>query len=161
MTVTPHTPFDQGEILQALCIAREARNGTYEAKLGVAWTLRNRCAMAPAQGFKSTMDENVLKPWAFSSFSYDPNPHGDGNWYPVMPDAGGAFPGNLTDKLAADPIWQDCLRAIRESATGVPPAAFYRVSFYWSAPLTAAPVHEWGPTIESCCIGGLHFCVLA
>src|SRR5579872_4813595 len=60
--------------LLALCIWREARGECPEAKLGVAWTIRNRCAMAPAQGFKHDIAGNILKPWAFSSFMEgDPN----------------------------------------------------------------------------------------
>jgi hypothetical protein len=56
-------------MLTALCVWREARGVAYPGKLGVVWVLRNRCAMAPAQGFKPDMAGNILKPWAFSSFN--------------------------------------------------------------------------------------------
>ena len=73
-------------LLLALCIWREARGETPAAKLGVAWTVRKRCAMAPAQGFKKDVAGNILRPWAFSSFmAGDPNASkypqdGDPSW---------------------------------------------------------------------------------
>lgn len=70
-TVTPKAPYDSGDMLAALCVWREARGESIAAKLGVVWVLRNRCEMAPAQGFKRDMAGNILKPWAFSSFNAD------------------------------------------------------------------------------------------
>ncbi len=164
MTVTPHAPFDSGENLFALMVAREGRRASvpHEGRLGIVWCVRNRCAMSPVQGFKPTPDEEILRPWQFSSFNHDPDPQGNGNWYPVMPAANGQFPSDLEERLANHSVWQECLRAVREGmdpANTVPPAAFYRVVFYWSLPLTEAP-KAWGPTLEASCIGGLHFCVI-
>jgi hypothetical protein len=135
--VIPDPPFDQGDNLIALCVWREARGAPYAAKLGVVWTLRNRCAMAPQQGFKPTMAENILKPWAFSSFNpNDPNSH--------------KYPPSLED-----PVWLDCLKAVNDPAPDPTGGAV----FYFSRPLTEPPA-AWGPVSEAPCIGGIHFCVI-
>lgn len=137
-TLTPKSPYNDGEMLTALCIWREARGERYEAKRGVYCVLRNRCRMAPQQGFKSTLDENILKPWAFSSFnSNDPN--------------SGKYPDETSD------AWLDCLHAARDNgdydSTG-------GAQFYFSRPLTEPP-HAWGPVEITAVIGGLTFCRLA
>lgn len=137
MTVTPHAPYDKDPLLTALCVWREARGEPYTAKLGVVWTLRNRCAMAPAQGFKGTMAENVLKPWAFSSFNAnDPN--------------------SLKYPVETSPSWQDCIRAVADESPDPTGGAV----FYYSLPLISAP-KAWGNIVVTAVIHGLTFCGLA
>lgn len=116
MTVTPNPPYDSGTPLTALCVWREARGETQAAKNGVVWVLKNRCAMAPAQGFKPTMDEEILRNWQFSSFnSNDPNV----NKYPVE----------------GDPSWTESLRAVQSDEPDPTGGAV----FYFSRPLLEAP----------------------
>lgn len=130
--------------LLALCIWREARSEPVIAKLGVAWTIRNRCAMAPAQGFKSDFSGNILKPWAFASFMEgDPNAK-------KYPSPGGA----QADRDA----WADSLN-VAQSVLSDPTAG---AVFYFSAPLTAPPVKRdgscaWGDVVHTVTLGGLQF----
>ena len=141
-TIIPKPPYSSGINLLALCIYREARGECYDAKLGVGWVIRNRCQMSPAQGFRPTADEEILRKWQFSSFNdNDPN--------------SGRYP-------EPGPTWDDCMKAALESsdpANTVPPAAFYRAVFYWSPPLTETP-KGWGNVIECSVVGHLHFCAL-
>lgn len=121
------------EQLLALCIWREARGESLNAKLGVAWTIRNRCAMAPAQGFKPDITGNILHPWAFSSFMEgDPNAVRYPNPY--------------------DPSWQQSLQAARSAEADVTNGAV----FYFSRPLLAPPL-AWGLVRHTATIGGLQF----
>lgn len=119
--------------LLALCIWREARGEPYAAKLGVAWTIKNRCLMAPAQGFRFDIPHNILKPWAFSSFmAGDPN----AAKYPEP----------------NDPSWIDSLKAA-ESTEADPIGS---AVFYFSRPLTEPP-NVWGRVDQTAVIGGLKF----
>lgn len=146
MTKPPVEPFLSDEkLLTALCVWRESRGVPYAAKLGVVWTLRNRCGMAPAQGFRHSLTENVLKPWAFSSFNAnDPNS------------------GKYPDLSKPDAAWLDCLRAVEEGTNpqATVPDTFLNCVFYWSPPLIEAP-KAWGPVSEVSCLGSLHFCALS
>ncbi len=134
MTIPPMEPYASDEtLLLALAIWREARNQPHAAKLGVAHVIRNRCAMAPAQGFHSSISANVLKPWAFSSFNQgDPN----SAKYP-RPD---------------DSSWIDSLAAARSAEPDPTGAAV----FYFSPPLSAPP-HAWGEVEYTARIGQLSF----
>ena len=133
--IQPAEPYASDPVkLLALCIWREARGESIEAKHGVAWTIRNRCAMAPREGFKREIAANVLHPGAFSSFI-----EGDPNAV-KYPDS--------TDKS-----WQDSL-AVAEEASAEDPTS--GAVFYFSPPLTAAP-HAWGPVRHTATIGGLQF----
>lgn len=131
--------------LLALCIWREARGESIAAKTGVAHVILNRCAMSPAQGFEPTIEGNILKPWAFSSFmDGDPN----SVKYPEPEDQ------YLLREL--DPSWTDSLAVARtpgEDPTG-------GAVFYFSAPLTDPPA-AWGSVEVSTVIGGLTFCRIA
>ncbi len=134
MTAPVEEPYlSDSRLLAALCVWREARGEVADAKLGVAWVLKNRCKMAPAQGFKPDIAGNVLKPWAFSSFSAgDPN----ADRYPAV----------------ADQVWLDCLAAadsVKADPTG-------GAVFYYSPPLTEPP-HAWGLVQLKAVIGHLHF----
>jgi hypothetical protein len=136
-TVVPTEPWI-GDMLTALCVWREARGCTLAAKHGVVWVLMNRTRMAPAQGFRSTIAENILKPWAFSSFnSNDPNC----NRYPVG---------------TQDPSWAESQLAV-ESAGLVDPTN--GAVFYFSKPLTEPP-KGWGKVEITTVIDGLTFCAL-
>jgi spore germination cell wall hydrolase CwlJ-like protein len=129
-------PYKSSELmLLALCIWREARGESIEAKRGVASVIRNRCALAPAQGFKSTASANILKPWAFSSFM-----QGD--------------PNAVKYPAEADPSWHDSLAAA--GIDGKSPDLSCGAVFYYSKPLTCAP-HAWGQVYHSATIGGLEF----
>ena len=132
--VPPELPYiSDPTLLLALCIWREARGEPSVAKLGVAWTVKNRCAIAPAQGFKATPLGNILKPGAFSSFSEgDPN----ATKYPMM----------------ADPSWADSLLAARSLEADPTMGAV----FYFSPPLIEPPV-AWGSIEHAADLGKLHF----
>lgn len=119
--------------LFALAIWRESRGECFDAKLGVAWTVKNRCAMAPREGFKAEITGNILKPWAFSSFS-----EGDPNAikYPT-PD---------------DSSWHESIAA----AASVEADPTLGAVFYYSLPLTTPPA-QWGNVEHSATIGGLQF----
>lgn len=136
-TVTPKAPFDSGAMLVALCIWREAQNQSRIAQLGVLWVMKNRCAMAPAQGFKHTINEEILRPFQFSSFnSNDVN----STKYP----------------RAGDPVWPQCLNL----ANCDDPDPTDGAVFYFSKPLTEPPAKQWGPVKISAVIDGLTFCVI-
>lgn len=129
-------------LLLALCVYREARGEPIDAKLGVAWTIRNRCALAPAQGFKHDISGNILKPWAFSSFmESDPNSK-------VYPEE--------SDPPADRQAWADSLTVAR-SVEADPTLGGI---FYFSRPLTAPPA-AWGEVQHCATIGGLQFYRLA
>lgn len=134
MTVIPNPPYDKGPLLAALCVWREARSESPTAKLGVVWVLRNRNAMAPAQGFRHTMDEEILRPWQFSSFNEgDPNSH----LYPI----------------GESPTWTECKQAVASDE----PDPTGGAQFYFSLPLKEPPA-AWGPVEISTVIGALTFC---
>ncbi len=119
--------------LLALCVWREARGEPAEAKLGVVWTIKNRCLLAPAQGFKHDIVGNVLHPWAFSSFMQgDPNST--------------KFPSQF------DASWIDSLVAAESSF----PDPVNGAVFYYSLPLTEPP-RAWGAVQHCATLGGLHF----
>lgn len=132
MTLPEPYASSDAELLK-LCCYREARNQPHSAKLGVVWTVRNRCAWAPREGFKKEARGNILKPFAFSSFNpKDPNST--------------AFPG------LHDAAWDDCAAAVNSPEADPTDGAI----FYYSLPLTAPP-HAWGAVKHTADIGGLHF----
>lgn len=133
MTLRPNPFPDDDDKLLALAIWREARGECYPAKLGVSHVIRNRCAIAPAQGFAHDVPGNVLKPYAFSSFNPgDPNAE-------KFPDP-------------HDQAWLDSLRAA-ESDEADPTG---NAVFYFSRPLTTPP-RAWGDVEHTADLGGLHF----
>ena len=120
--------------LLALCIYREARGESLQAKKGVASTVLNRCVMAPREGFRSDIIGNVLKPYAFSSFlPEDPN-------YSVFP-------------TESDPVWLDCLAAAHPTIAADPTDG---AVFYHDNTLLHAP-SAWGTVIPTTQIGRLKF----
>ncbi len=123
--------------LLALAIWREARGESIEAKMAVASVIRNRCAMAPAQGFHSTTTANILKPWAFSSFM-----EGDKNAekYPSVLDAS----------------WHDSLSAAQASGEQHCPDRSNGAVFYHDDSI-ATPPASWGYVTLCASIGRLSF----
>jgi spore germination cell wall hydrolase CwlJ-like protein len=119
--------------LLALCIWREARGESIEAKHGVASVIRNRCAIAPAEGFSKTIEGNIFKPYAFSSF----NP-GD--------------PNSTKFPLPNDSSWLDSLHVAQSNEPDTTCGAVW----YFSRPLTAPP-KQWGKVEHSATIGGFQF----
>lgn len=135
-TVVPEPPYNSGIMLLALCVWREARSESYAGKLGVVWVLRNRSAMAPLEGFRHSIDEEILRPWQFSSFNEnDPN----STKYPEE----------------NEPSWLDCLKAAQSDEPDPTGGAV----FYFSRPLKEPP-KAWGNVIPTADIGNLHFCAI-
>ena len=134
MTLMPPAEYlDDPVRLLALCVWRESRSEPPEAKLGVAWTVRNRCAMAPREGFRYSIVDNILKPWAFSSFNAnDPNAR--------------LYPGPM------DRSWKESLAAAESNEPDPTDGSI----FYFSPPLTAPP-SVWGPVEHAATIGRLRF----
>lgn len=57
--------------LAALCVWREGRNQSQNARRGIWWVLQNRVGKPM---FRPTLESVVLQPWQFSSFNAtDPN----------------------------------------------------------------------------------------
>lgn len=133
MTELPE-PYRSDQIqLFALCIWREARGEPYAAKRGIAWVIRNRCLLAPLEGFHKDISSNILKRWAFSSFN-----EGDVN--------------STKYPKATDPSWIDSLKAARDVTADPTKGA----CFYYSRPLMTPP-SAWGKVEHSAAIGGLQF----
>lgn len=139
-TIQPIEPYaSDPTLLLALCIWREARGESLDAKIGVARTVINRCQVK-GQGFPSTISENILKPGQFSSFNEgDPN----STKYPEHDD----------------PSWRDSLKAAQESGASDP---ILGAVFYFSPPLNAPPRLKsgkcaWGDVEHTVSIGNLNF----
>ncbi len=119
--------------LLALCVWRESRGESYAAKRGVVDVVLNRCKMSPREGFRPTVTENILKPWAFSSFM-------DGD------------PNSLKYPTASDVSWRECAAAAQSTEADSTGGAV----FYFSRPLTQPPA-AWGKVYHTATIGGLQF----
>jgi spore germination cell wall hydrolase CwlJ-like protein len=130
-------PYDTDDrLLLALCCWREARGECFDVQVGVARTVLNRVHAAPAQGFHRSIRENVLKPWAFSSFM-----EGD--------------PNSVKYPAAFDLSWKSCLAAVDSALTSDADITLGAV-FYFSPPLTAPP-HVWGNVRHTVDLGRLKF----
>lgn len=134
-TVIPRSPYDADPMLTALCVWREARGCDYQAKLGVVWVIRNRCAASPREGFRATPTEEILRRWQFSSFN-----EGD--------------PNSLKYPDGVNSVWQDCLRAATDAVSPDPTGG---AVWYFSWPLTEPP-SAWGHVEITATIDGLTFC---
>jgi spore germination cell wall hydrolase CwlJ-like protein len=138
MNLAPIRPeFSSDTVLLSLCVWREARGECYEAKLGVVWTVRNRMAIAPREGFAHDIRGNVLKPWAFSSFMA-----GDPNALKYPPETARS--------------WKESQRAVSEGMKSDQDPTCGAV-FYFSDPIKSPP-QSWGKVQISAVIGGLTFC---
>lgn len=103
--------------LLMLCIWREARGETINAKVGVGWTIKNRLALQGWMG--KTYPAVILKPWQFLSFNVgDPN----ATKFP-MP--------------TSDPSFSDCLMAAKSVYEGTAPDPTNGATHYFDDSITA------------------------
>lgn len=100
--------------LLALCVWREARGETQDAKRGVAWAIRNRVQHPSWWGIDWV--SVILKPKQFSSFNHDdPNATkfptlADTSWAASLAAAAEAFDGTGPDPVAgADHYYDDSI----------------------------------------------------
>lgn len=126
--------------LLALVVWREARGETYEAKCGVAWSIRNRVVSPGWWGH--SYPEVISKPWQYTSMTGK----GDPNLV--------AWPLGLSD-----PSWFDSFRAAQaaQAATTADPVS--GATHYFDRSLDANPP-VWtkaGSSQHVCDIGHLHF----
>jgi spore germination cell wall hydrolase CwlJ-like protein len=124
--------------LLLLCIWREARGETMEAKKGVAWCIRNRVMKEGRQWYGDDWTTVILKPYQFSSFNAnDPN----ATKLPLM----------------SDPSFKDCLTAAKYAYNGMAPDPTQGATYYFDDSLAANPP-KWAktftPTVK---IGRLNF----
>ncbi len=121
--------------LLMLCVWREARGEPEDAKLGVAWTIKNRVALQGWMG--KSCAEVVLKPWQFSSFNAsDPN---SSKW----PDS------------VKDPSYPACISAARMAYEGLGSDPTLGATHYYDDSI-AAPKWTEGAT-KTAKLGKLNF----
>ena len=137
------TPADMySVVLLALCIWREARGELYDAKTGVAWTIKNRVAKPGWWGHSWV--SVILQPWQFSSFNHnDPN--------------SGKFP------TEADPSWQDSLDVAYKVFNDAIPDPTGGATSYFDKSMDSDPP-KWssdGSNVKTVDLGALHFYKLA
>lgn len=126
--------------LLALCIWREARGESVQAKRAVAWTIRNR-VMDPAKNWwGDTYERVVLHPFQFSSFNAnDPNAT--------------KFPGNPR----TTPGWQECMDAAEDVYSGLCVDPTGGATHYFDKSLKDNPP-KWAATAQfKVEIGNLYF----
>ena len=63
------TQTNYDKILAALCIWREARGESQQARNGVFHVILNRASQSPKEGWPATVHAVVVQPWQFSSFN--------------------------------------------------------------------------------------------
>ena len=134
-----YTPEQSYElILLMLCIWREARGETFEAKHAVGWVIRNRAMKPGKQWYGNDWEEVILKPWQFSSFNAnDPN--------------AAKFP------LPTDPAFGACLLTAKHVYDGTFADNTDGSTFYFDDSMAANPP-DWAKTLTSTVkIGRLNF----
>jgi spore germination cell wall hydrolase CwlJ-like protein len=122
--------------LLTLCIWREARGESDDAKLGVAWTIKNRVALQGWMG--KTYNEVVLKPWQFSSFNASdpnavkwPNPLTDPSYAECMNAAKCAYSDIKTDPTSgATHYYDDSIAAPKWTAGATKTVKLGKLNFY-------------------------------
>lgn len=88
------------DLILPLCIWREARGESFDAKRGVAWAIRNRASDARNR-WPKTLQGVILQPWQFSSFNAtDPNSKKfpgleDAAWHESIQAADSTLPDNI------------------------------------------------------------------
>lgn len=129
------------EVLLAMCIWGEARNQSYDAKVGVGCVVRNRAQRNLRYMGGSSYSGVILQPYQFSSFNAN-DPNRDKLLRPLMHEP--------------QSVWAECYRAAvavyRENCADVTGGAL----FYFSPPLTEAP-HAWGSVMFTAKIQDLEF----
>lgn len=114
--------------LLALCIWREARGESYQGKLGVGWSIRNR-VMTPKAWWGNDYEDVILKPWQYSSFNQnDPN--------------SGKFPGNPK----TDTAWSECMAVAETVYTEAAPDPTNGATHYHVASMDPKPT--WALTAQ-------------
>lgn len=128
-------------ILLMLCIYREARGESDDAKHAVGWVVRNR-VLKPGKPWyagvgDSDWEQVILKPWQFSSFNHnDPN--------------ASKFP------LPTDPAFGACLLAAQHVYNATVPDNTGGSDYYFDDSLKQVPpwALKFTPTVK---IGRLNF----
>ncbi len=110
-------------VLLALCTWREAQNQPRVARIGQAWSVRNRVDRPGFWDWGTSYSSVILKPWQYSSFN-----HGDPN-ATKMP-------------LGTDPAWQACLSIAQDAYQGISADPTYGCTHYYDSSLDATPP-EW------------------
>jgi len=123
--------------LLMLCVWREARGESdFNAKLGVAWTVKNRVALQGWMG--RTYPAVITKPWQFSSFNVgDPNaskfplPHEDKSYQDCLSAAGTAYQGLGSDPTGgATHYYDDSIAAPKWTIGATRTVKIGRLNFY-------------------------------
>jgi hypothetical protein len=120
----------------SLCLWREGRGVSHDARFGMSWVIRNRVAKATYWG--ETIVEVCTHPFSFSGMTAPGDPN-----LVKWPD------DNDTEFL-------DCQAIVQ--LNGFDPTL--GAVFYWTKPLTEAP-KEFGQVVETVVIDNVHFCAPA
>lgn len=134
MTPEQAYPF----ILACLCIWREARGCTVQAKLGVAWSIQNRVNHPSWWG--TDVVSVILKPYQYSSFDF-------------------ADPNAIKFPQPTDTSWQACLQIMDQVTRNGEPDPTNGATHYYDKSLDDKPP-AWardGSMIETAVIDSLRF----
>jgi len=134
-------PRPYGEIsdleLLALCCWREARGEGMLGKRGVCHVILNRVKDGHFGGHE--IHGVILKRYQFSSFNLsDPN----SDKWPVE----------------GETSWLDCIDAAKSVIENTDEDFTRGCLFYYSRPLTAPPIRQWGNVQIVLTVGGITFC---
>lgn len=110
-------------ILLALCNWREAQNQSTAAKMGQAWSVRNRVERPGFWDWGDSYSSVILKPFQYSSFN-----HND--------------PNALKLPYETDTSWQQCLSIAQDVYQGISEDPVSGATHYYDSSLDAHPP-EW------------------
>lgn len=123
---TPDQAYEFSLLL--LCIWREARGESDEAKQAVGWCIRNRVFRPGKTWYGDDWEDVILKPWQFSSFNAsDPNAT--------------KFP------LPTDPSFRSCLYAAKYAYEQLGGDPTMGATYYFDDSLAANPP-KWAATMR-------------
>lgn len=138
-----YTPEQSYElILLMLCIWREARGESMDAKHAVGWVIRNRAMRPGKQWYGNSYAECILKPYQFSSFNAnDPNAvkfplPDDPSYAPCLLAAKHVYDGTLADNTGGSDYYFDDSMAANPpkwAATLTPTVKIGRLNFFKEA----------------------------